>query len=439
MKAYPKYKDSGIDWLGEVPEHWDVIALGRATISIKNGTTADQNNYSTENYRVTRIETISSGTINYDKTGFVEYSPSLDNYKLNNGDILFSHINSMEYVGNCAIYEMLEPMYSGMNLLRIVPANFISPKYLLYWLKSSGMKFEIQRNSKPAINQVSIPIGYVKSLPTLLQPFSEQQAIAAYLDDATTRIDALIEKKEQMIELLKEKRIALITHAVTKGLDPNVKMKDSGIEWLGEVPEHWEIIRSDAISNHIKNQVNPIDLTSDIVYHYSIPNVQETGAGAYEQSEELESSKQLISKQVILISKLNPRKATICIASPKDIITVCSTEFVILDTNNHNIHFLYYQLNSEMNRQRLDARVQSVTRSHQRVNPADIHKFWIASPLLTEQNEIVSFLENRTSHIDSFIQKQEQMIELLHEYRSSLIHHAVTGKIDLRGYHAKTH
>ena len=210
----------------------------------------------------------------------------------------------------------------------------------------------------------------------------------------------------------------------------NYTYKDSGIEWLGEVPEHWDIVRIDSISKYEKTQINPEDIETDIVFHYSIPAVQETGGGIYEQTDTLNSAKQVVTKKIILISKLNPRKATICIAEPQDIITVCSTEFIALEPVNCDMRFLYYLLNSEMNRQRLDARVQSVTRSHQRVNPSDIHKFWVNLPSKSEQQSSAAFLDHETARIDALIQKQERMIELLKEKRTALITQAVTKGLD---------
>ena len=208
------------------------------------------------------------------------------------------------------------------------------------------------------------------------------------------------------------------------------KYKDSGIEWLGEVPEEWSILRSDSVINYVRNQIDPVTIESDTVFHYSIPIVQETGTGQYEPTDELGSAKQLITLKSVLISKLNPRKATICIAEPQGEITICSSEFIALEPQQCDYKYLFYLVNSEMNRQRLDARVQSVTRSHQRVYPSDIYKFWFALPPGFEQQAIVSFLDRETARIDALIQKKERMIELLKEKRIALITKAVTKGLD---------
>lgn len=213
-------------------------------------------------------------------------------------------------------------------------------------------------------------------------------------------------------------------------LIPYPQYKDSGIEWLGEVPEEWGIIRTDSVTTYIRSQINPEDIKSELVFHYSIPVVQDTGTGQLEPTEDLGSAKQLITKKAILVSKLNPRKATICIAEPQDEVTICSSEFVAMKATKCDIEYLYYLVNSEKNRQRLDASVQSVTRSHQRVYPSDIYKFWTALPNWEDQQAIAAFLDRETSRIDALIQKKERLIELLKEKRIALITQAVTKGLD---------
>ncbi|MDI3503784.1 MAG: type restriction enzyme subunit [Candidatus Cloacimonadota bacterium] len=215
-------------------------------------------------------------------------------------------------------------------------------------------------------------------------------------------------------------------------MKPYPKYKDSGIEWLGEVPEEWSILRSDSVINYVRNQIDPETIESDTVFHYSIPIVQESGTGQSEPTDELGSAKQLITLKSVLVSKLNPHKATICIAEPQDEVTICSSEFIAIamQAKKCDITFLFYLSNSEMNRQRLDARVQSVTRSHQRVYPSDIYKFWLALPPKFEQKAIATFLDRETARIDALIQKKERMIELLKEKRIALITRAVTKGLD---------
>ena len=147
-------------------------------------------------------------------------------------------------IGNCAIYEGGELLFAGMNLLHIRPnTTKINPYYALYQLKTPIFRNKVEASSKPAINQASIPLSTLKQFDFICPPLEDQKAIASFLDRETSKIDTLIQKQEQLIKLLEEKRQAVISHAVTKGLDPKAKMKDSGVEWLGQVPEKWEVIK----------------------------------------------------------------------------------------------------------------------------------------------------------------------------------------------------
>jgi type I restriction enzyme S subunit len=204
------------------------------------------------------------------------------------------------------------------------------------------------------------------------------------------------------------------------------KYKPSGVEWLGDVPEKWEVKRSDAIVSADRSQLAPEAFADREVYHYSIPVVQETGVGQIENGDSIASAKQVIKKPVVLVSKLNPRKATICLAKPQPILTLCSTEFVALNADNCELGFLEYLTRSELFRQGLDSKVQSVTRSHQRANPADIYKFWNAWPPREEQQIIAVFLDREAAQIDTLVAKNQKLIERLKEKRIALLSHTVT-------------
>jgi len=204
------------------------------------------------------------------------------------------------------------------------------------------------------------------------------------------------------------------------------RTKPSGVEWLGDAPEHWEMKRSDAIVSADRSQLSPEAFADREVFHYSIPVVQETGTGQVENGESIASAKQVVKKPVVLVSKLNPRKATICLAKPQAILTLCSTEFVALNADKCELVFLEYLTRSELFRQGLDSKVQSVTRSHQRANPADIYKFWNAWPTLEDQRDIAAFLDRETGRVDRLVAKKQELIERLKEKRTALISRTVT-------------
>ena len=202
--------------------------------------------------------------------------------------------------------------------------------------------------------------------------------------------------------------------------------RDSGVGWLGVVPEEWGVKRVDAFTSIFRHPVSAESLSGREVFHYSIPIVQETGNGQLEDGGEIESNKTLISEQVLLVSKLNPRKGTIVLASPQQKITVCSGEFVPLVPRQCVPKYLEYVYRCEGVRQLLSSRVESVTRSHQRVNPTEIYKMFWSWPSLPEQRAIAAFLDRETGRIDTLVAKKERQIELLREKRAALISHAVT-------------
>lgn len=238
---YPAYKNSGVEWLGEVPEHWEVSSLRHSLEEIFNGLTAEQIDPSESTVPVTRIETISNGNINFEKVGFVSKDDARSDRKLIFGDICFSNINSLKMIGNCAMYLGEQELYGGMNLLVLRPIQTRDPRYLYWVIRSDGFRKTVESYAKPAINQASISQSSLAGIGICIPHKEEQTAIATFLDHETAKIDALVAEQEKLIALLQEKRQAVISHAVTKGLDPSVPMKDSGVEWLGEVPAHWGI------------------------------------------------------------------------------------------------------------------------------------------------------------------------------------------------------
>ncbi len=206
--------------------------------------------------------------------------------------------------------------------------------------------------------------------------------------------------------------------------------KDSGVEWLDVVPKHWNFLRANAVLDTGRNCIEASDLSGVQVFHYSIPVVQDTGDGQLEDGTEIDSSKLVVAEPQVLVSKLNPRKGTTCVATPKAALTVCSSEFVPLIPKDADIYFVSYLVQTDNFRQRLESLVESATRSHQRVLPSDIHKFHWAFPDKSEQTQIATFLDCETAKIDALVAEQRRLMALLKEKRQTVISHAVT-----RGLH----
>lgn len=208
-------KDSGIDWIGEVPEHWNVCRMKNIATGFTNGTSITQLPNEESPYAVTRIETISSGNINYKKVGYVPFFEGISKYLLIKGDILISNINSLERVGNSAIYNGEQTLYHGMNLLRVHTNERMIDIYLLFYLRSKAFLEQMKSCCNHAINQVSVSSSTLKNIFVATPPLSEQQSIASYLDEKCAEIDALIAIKQSKIEELKEYKKSVIYEYVT--------------------------------------------------------------------------------------------------------------------------------------------------------------------------------------------------------------------------------
>ncbi len=197
--------------------------------------------------------------------------------------------------------------------------------------------------------------------------------------------------------------------------------------WIGNAPKSWTIRRADFMVKSHRIQLNPESFSDQEVYHYSIPVVQKTSEGMIELGDDLDSAKILISETQLLVSKLNPRKGTVCLAHPhEELLTLASSEFVPILSSSVDIKYAYYVWSSDKVRDRLASFVQSVTKSHQRCLPSDILKLPWAWPSEAEQALITNFLDQKTAEIDALIEKKEALLKLLAEKRSAIITQAVT-------------
>lgn len=434
---YLTYKKCNISWVKEIPSHWIQAQLRHCVIDINNGTTTEQFDESEITKPVTRIETISLGEINWNKLGWIEPTSNDKKFLLKSGDILFSHINSLSMIGNSAIFENDKQLYHGMNLLRIQPKPEIVSRWLLYILKSKGVRNTLSAFAKPAINQASLPTHAIRSFQIPIPPHPEQLSIAAFLDRETARIDALIEKKKKLIELLKEKRTALITRAVTKGLNKEVKMKPSGIEWLGEIPEHWEVKRLKEIAN-----INPSksNICSDLVENdveVSFLPMEKVGEDGIIQLNENKKISQVMNSFTyfengdVIIAKITP-----CFENGKGALVqnllngigFGSTEFHVWRTSPNFQKWLYYYSISGFFRKFGESSMTGAA-GQKRVTTDFIKTFSVAIPPIQEIKSTTDILEGKLHDIDKLISKIDTSINKNTEYRTALISAAVTGKI----------
>jgi type I restriction enzyme S subunit len=450
-KTYPVYKDSGVEWLNCIPSEWTSLVLGRVLDFMRNGSSApqvDEGVINDETVRVTRIETISNGIIDFNKIGYVRKSDISSHFLLQKGDIQISNINSLKMVGNCAIIEVDSNLYSGMNLLHVRPNdNYIFPQYMLYQFKTKWFRNRVEAYAKPAINQASIPAGSLKNFTFLCPSLEEQQKIASFLDHETAKIDTLIEKQQQLIKLLKEKRQAVISHAVTKGLNPNAPMRDSGVEWLGEVPEHWEVCKLKHIIAALDSGVSVN--AGDVPAQSGELGVLKTSC-VYTQNfrvlenktvvqEEYNRVKCPIRKGAIIISRMNTPElvgasAYVDVEYPNIFLPDRLWQTVFKDETALSSKFIAYFMMIKGFKNQISLAAEGASSSMQNIAKGDYLAINIAFPELAEQITIVEHIEKMISDFHELEKRATLAIELSQERRTALISAAVTGKIDVRDW-----
>lgn len=428
MKKYENYKDSGLEWLGMVPEHWEVMpikyVLEQSNEGIKIGPfgSALTGKVSTEHpVRVYGQWNVVGKDFNAGKNFVTEETyHELSSYQISANDIL---ISMMGTVGKCAIIpETADKGIMDSHIVKIrLDQNKVLPEYFYYIYDKDCSKViieQIQCNKRGSIMD-GLNSSLIKNFVITLPPLSEQRTIASYLDQKVGQIDALISEKGKMVEDLKAYRSSLITDTVTKGLDKEVEMKDSGVEWIGKMPKDWKLLKL----KRIVNLKSGTTLTSDRILDEGKYQVfGGNGPRGYIDDYTNEGNFVLIGRQGALCGNINyangkfwaTEHAIICYPL-KDIDTIWLGETLrAMNLNQYSISAAQPGLAVER-----------------------INELLIPTPSISEQKEISSYLKLRIIQIESAISEQEHQLSDLKSYKSSLITEAVTGKIDLRDWQTK--
>lgn len=413
MKRYDSYKDSGVEWIGEIPSHWNKKRFSYS-FNVQKGkipkSLSDENNSDSFPY-------LSMGVLRGEEPK--EFSNENDLVVVNEGDIglLWDGSNSGEIVK----INQTGILSSTVSHLSIKDEN-LNNEFSYYLLKFYENDF---KNNTVGMGIPHVDGDHVKESKVLIPPLSEQQQIVSFLDTKTSLIDSLIEKTERKIELLKEKRTSLINEVVTKGLNPNVEMKDSGVEWIGEIPCHWETKRLKYISE-ITYGISPPDTTYNdegigtILINGPV-EYSETDFGLTRSLKWTTEPKKFTSKGSLLFclrgsttGRMNITHTDVSIGRG-----VCSIN------SSENQWFLIYSMFSV--RRWIQDQISGST--FPSVTSDDVNNYQICSPPISEQQQIVEYLDEQTQKIDKTISIEEKRIELLKEYRQSLISEVVTGKL----------
>ncbi|WP_322414515.1 restriction endonuclease subunit S [Mesorhizobium huakuii] len=429
-------KDSGVEWLGEVPAHWSVARLATAvrevaraghqdlpvlSISIHDGISDDELDETERNRKVAHIE---------DRSKYKRVVP---------GDIAYNMMRAWQGAfGAVAVEGQVSPAYVVAAPIRPINSNYVE------LLLRTPMAIEEMRRFSRGIADFRSRLywEHFRNIRVCFPPIEEQDRIVSRIAKVTSRIDVLVVKKVRFIELLREKRQALITHAVTKGLDPNVPMSDSGVEWLGKIPAHWIVGRLRDFTQSISTGPFGTALSSSDYIEGGVPVINPSHITEFG----------CLPDQDVTVSEETAIRLAFWRMAPDDVVTarrgelgrsaviteqeagwICGTGSLRVrpNTTKATSEYIHALMHSVATRSWLD--YQSVGSTMPNLNEALLGSLPVAvPPSLREQRKLVSMLDAARQKVDILIAKTERSIDLLREHRTALITAAVTGKIDLR-------
>ena len=419
-EQYAEYKDSGIEWLGDIPKDWQIKRLKY----------------------LCKINTGTKDTVNAIEDGIYPFfvrSQTVERINSYGADCE-AVLTAGDGVGVGKVYHYINGKFDyHQRVYMLSEFNQITGRFLYYYLSSNFYKVALQGNAKSTVDSLRLPqfLNFEFSLPSL----EEQPLIVSYLDHETAQIDTLIKKQQTLIQLLKEKRQAVISHAVTKGLNPDAPMKDSGVEWLGEVPVHWEIMAISKLTQKITNgYVGP---TRDILVPKGVPYIQATHIkrgnvnfdDAYFVREEWSKkhSKSILKEQDVLVVQTGAGTGDIGLVTSEEAGYNCHALIILQPKANLILGgFLSFTLQSDYGY----AILYSIRTGgmHPHLNCGEVKYVKVSVPPIDEQQEIIAYIERMKSKFNDLINNAEQAIQLMQERRTALISAAVTGKIDVRGW-----
>lgn len=429
LPRYGEYKDSGTDWLAEVPSHWRIVPLW--TLFRRTKRTGYEEEQLLSVYRDFGVVPKASRDDNNNKP-----SDDLSVYQLvEPGDLAINKMKAWQ--GAVAISDhrgIVSPAYFIYESTHGEDTRFLhyllrSPRYITGYLSlSKGIR----------VNQWDLEPQYHSRMPVLLPPKDEQTAIAAFLDRETSKIDGLIAGQETLIALLAEKRLATISRAVTKGLNPSAPMKNSGVTWLGEVPAHWEVVRVKALSQFTTSGPRGWSerITEDGSLFIQSGDLNDSLGLDYETAKRVEVGDDAEAAR----TRLSEGDVVVCITGAKTgNVALCSSlcepayvnQHLCLIRPNDEVHgrFLALALKSTVGQNQFEVLQYGLK---QGLSLENVRELWVARPPLVEQQAIVAFLDAELSKFLSLALAAERGIRLLKERRAALIAAAVTGQIDVR-------
>jgi type I restriction enzyme S subunit len=420
-RPYPKYKDSGVEWVGQIPAHWsEAPTFAKVCESkTKNGLGLEDN-----------VLSLSYGNIvrrNVDDN-FGLLPESFNTYQIvKSGDVILRLTDLQNDKRSLRVGLTKESGIITSAYLNLRAKSEVDSSYL-YRLLHSYDTTKVFYGMGGGLRQ-SMKFEDFRRLPLILPPLPEQIQIAAFLDRECGKLDALQAKQGRLIELLKEKRQALISHAVTKGLDPSAKLKPSGIEWLGEAPEGWDILKASQLFRAAKGKYGQMltkEFCSGNSGEYPVYSGQTENEGLMGTWSEFEFD---FGNEGVLFSTTVGSGKVMSLRQIFGKFSLSQNCMVIWPTSKRcatRFYYYHFQPLFDYEKNLIPQHMQASFRME------DFYGYKIALPPLAEQLAIVAHLDEKCGKIDQLKAKAERGIELLKERRSALISAAVTGKIDVR-------
>ncbi len=430
-KPYPAYRDSGVEWIGQVPEHWARASIKHILSAPITDGPHETPVFLNEGVEFLSVDGIQDGELVFEGKRFISYEDHARFCKKAKPKINDVLVGKSASVGKVARVKTSNDfnVWSPLAILRSDPTK-CNPAYLEFALKADSAQQQILLAGNTS-TQANIGMDRLASVGIPLPPITEQHQLTKAIEQETARIEALITKKTRFIELLKEKRQALITHVVTKGLDPNVKLRDSGAKWLGGIPEHWDFVPSNSLFPESKERAWADDEHLSATQKYGVIPLAE-----YERLEERQVThavKNLDQRKHAEVGDfvISMRSFEGGIERVKARGCVRSSYVVLKASENAHIGFFTYLFKSGAYIQGLQATATFI-RDGQDLSYNNFRQVKLPRPSRAEQKSIADFLDKSVSRIDGLTEKTQRSIDLLKERRAAFITAAVNGQIDLR-------
>jgi len=437
MKKYNLYKDSGIDWLGEIPEHWKVCRMKNlgflySGLSGKSGNDFEKEPKKTYKPFINFTNVANNKFIQSDNFGYVFLNEGEKQNRVSKGDLFFlMSSENQEDVGKSALLiDEYEELYlnSFCKGFRFTESQ-VDPSFISYLLSSNVLSQLISIEGR-GFTRINLRMEGIQNLPVIFPELNEQIKISNYLDKKTILIDELIIKKKRLIQLLKEERKTIINHSVTKGVNSNVQMKSSHVQWLGKIPVHWGVKRTKYLFDIRKKIAGKLGYDVLSVTQKGI-KIKDITSGDGQLSMDY-SKYQLVKKGQFVMNHMDLLTGFVDKSKYEGVTSPDYRVFESISKESESDYYLYLYQMFYNEKLLFPYGRGSAQVGRWRLPTIEFKNFRLPVPPIGEQEEIVDFIKTKHNEIDKTLSVLKKEIKYLNEYKTTLISEVVTGKIDVR-------